>query len=316
MSDDMRPAAQPAEPRPAQPAEPRPACPRTRDFIVRVANDRVTADDRLHAPGCAACGPILATAARFDDALRRSARDLVAEPLPDGILDPAILPHRPDAMGRRALPNFAGLLAAVVILVMASSLGILPGGQNNGTGGPKDSAAPSQTQPNPGDTGLGMRVTLFRMTVSVIPDLEKIGYICYPGKELSGGPGNFDPEREGVACKTGTDESSYGAMVATRERGEGEAKEVVEVSMDGSLGGTDSARALRDLADAFGQATVLVLADDATGRAVSLWVVDAVPSLQVQAQGDEVTGLVRGVQITLTRNPQGRFHLLLATARP
>jgi hypothetical protein len=302
MSDEMRGA-------------PRPSCPRTKGFIERIARDAVTPADREHAAGCASCGPVLATAARFDVALRRSARGLVDEPLPDGIFDPAILPHRPGAAGRRALPDFAGIIAAVVILLMASSLGILPGGPS-GTGGPNDSLGSNPTLGAPMNTGLGMRVTIFRSTLSLIRDLLELGYQCYPGKQLSGGPDNLEPEREGTVCKTGKDVTTYGAVIATRERGEGDLKEVVEVSVDGSLGGGDSARALIDLAQAFGKLTFLAIADEPTARDVAAWVIDAVPGLTVQAQGDQAENTVRGVQITLKRHPDGRFSLLLAAARP
>lgn len=300
MSDEMR-------------STPRPTCPRTKGFIERIARDAVTPADREHALGCASCGPVLTTAARFDDALRRSARGLVVEQMPHGILDPALLPEPREMIGRRALPNFAGVLAAVVILVMASSLGILPGGPPS-SGGPGNSEGVVPTLGAPVDTGLGMRVATFRSTVSLIPDLLDLGYQCYPGKQLSGGPDNLDPEREGVACKSGMDISSFSARIATRERGEGDLKEVVEVSLDGNPGGTDSAKAIRDLAQAFGKLSFLVIADEASARAVSAWVVDAVPTLKIETQGAEAATTVLGVRITLMRHPDGNYYLLLSRA--
>ena len=307
MNDDMRPTS-------------RPTCPRTKGFIERIARDASTAADLEHAAGCASCGPVLATAARFDDALRRSARGLVSEQMPHGILDPALLPDHGGTMGRRALPNFAGILAAVVIMVMASSLGILPGGPHD-SGGPNRTGAvgsegPSDVAPTPAPTGLGMRITLFRFTVDVIDDLRDLGYYCFPGKELSGSGGSFDPQREGVACKPGMDVSTYSALVTTRERGEGDAKEVVEVAIEGSLSGTNSAQALEDLAQAYGKLSSLVFTDRSTGQAVAAWLVDRVPTLKVQTQGDEAEGVVRDVQISLMRHPDGRYYLLLAAARP
>ena len=64
-----------------------------RRLVDRVVEDRVTADDRAHAATCESCGPVLSRAMRFDDELRRSARGLVTEQLPYGVLDPDLAPR-------------------------------------------------------------------------------------------------------------------------------------------------------------------------------------------------------------------------------
>ena len=67
---------------------PRHDCSRTRGLVDGLVAGSIRDDDRRHAAACPTCGPVVARAARFDDELERSAKQLIAEDLPRGILDP------------------------------------------------------------------------------------------------------------------------------------------------------------------------------------------------------------------------------------
>lgn len=104
-------------------------CSRTRGMIDRLVAGAVPDDDRLHAATCPSCGPILARSARFEDELERSAKQLIGEDLPRGILDPglsgpkvAVVPLMP-ALAPGAT---AGIAALALIVVMATVVGIRP----------------------------------------------------------------------------------------------------------------------------------------------------------------------------------------------
>ena len=151
-------------------------CSRTRSMVDRLVAGSVRDDDRRHAASCPACGPVFARAARFDDELERSAKQLIAEDLPRGILDPglsgkvAVVPLMP-ALAPGATP---GVAALALIVVMATALGIrpvlLPG--PSATDPPFAQEVPGNTAPP--DAPL---YTLNEMTVA----LTSLDYACSAG---------------------------------------------------------------------------------------------------------------------------------------
>lgn len=273
------------------------ACERTRRLIDRVVEDKVTPDDRTHAATCASCGPVLARAARFDDALRRSAQGLVTEQLPYGVLDPELAPARIGGVPsmRHAAPGLASIFAAVVIVLIATTVAVAPG--------------PLGPQTQPPDSGFQVEIGTFRATVDVIRGLQALKYHCNPGGALpTSGPSARAGEREGVVCLTPKTIDSASAKITPIETGDGE---VVEVSMRGELYGTDTLTSRDQLAAAMAQMTSLALADPETAADAAAFVEETLPRLRVLPSGDNALLIVGGVRISLERFIAGGYSLVL-----
>lgn len=271
-------------------------CERTPRLIDRVVDERVTADDRAHASTCATCGPVLARAARFDDDLRRSARGLVAEQLPYGVLDTSLTPQL--SVGglpvRRAAPGVASLLGAVVVLLVATTVAMLPGG-----------LGPGESPPD----SIQVRGPVFRATVDVITDLRALEYGCLPGHALpTTGPSARLGEREGVICLTPKSIDSASAAFAPVENGDGD---VVEVTIRGELYGTETLRSRDQLATAMGKLTYLALADQAIAAQAGAWVEEVLPRLRVLTTGDDALMVFGDVRVELRRYIAGNYLLVL-----
>lgn len=277
-----------------------PDCDRTRRLIDRVVEDRVTPDDRDHAETCPSCGPVVARAVRFDDALRQSARGLVTERMPYGVLDPELAPARIDGVRsmRLAAPGLASLFGALVLLVVATAIAVAPGGLSQGT--------------PPPDSGFQVQLPTFRATASLVPSLQALDYVCGPGSALpTTGPSARAGEREGVVCLTPKSIENATAKIIPVETGDGE---IVEVTIRGELYGTDTILSREELAAAMGKMTALAIANPAVGAQAERFVVETLPRLRVLPTGDDALLIVGGVQIALERFIAGGYFLVLTPA--
>jgi hypothetical protein len=274
-----------------------PRCDRTPRLVDRVIDDKVTPDDRAHADTCASCGPLLMRATRFDDELRRSARGLVTEQLPHGVLDPALAPpHLGGVLPlRHAAPGLASILAAVVVLVIATSVAVAPGVLGPGT--------------QPPNSGLQVSAPTFRATVDVIRDLQSLGYSCIPGHALpTAGPSAWPGEREGVVCLTPKSIESASAKFIPVETGDGD---VVEVTIKGALYGTDTETSNDQLAAAMGKLTQLSIADPAVAAQAGRFIEETLPRLRVLPSGDDALMIFGDVRVFLQRSITGGYLLVL-----
>ena len=272
-------------------------CNRTNRLVDRVVEDRVTADDRAHAATCASCGPVLSRAMRFDDELRRSARGLVTEQLPYGVLDPDLATR---VVGdvlpmRHAAPGLASILAAVVVLVFATSVAIAPGFLGPGT--------------QPPNSGLQVSAPTFRATVDVIRDLQNLDYSCIPGHALpTTGPSARPGEREGVVCLTPKSIESASAKFVPVETGDGD---VVEVTIRGELYGTDTLTSRDQLAVVMGKLTTLSISDPAVAVQAGRFIEETLPRLRVLPSGDDALMIIGDVRVFLQRYIAGGYLLVL-----
>lgn len=274
-----------------------PPCERTRGLVDRVVAERVTDHDRAHASACEWCGPVLLRATRFDDELRRSARGLVAEQLPHGILDPELAPRLIGGIRpmRHAAPGLASIFSALVILVVATSVALAPGGLGPGA--------------SPQDTGLQLAVPVFRATVDIIRDVQAMDYDCIPGHALpTSGPSARPGEREGVQCLTPTSLESATAAIIPVETGEGK---VVEVTISGELYGASTVTSRDQLADVMSKLTALSIADPAIARNAATFVLETLPKLRVLPSGDNALMVYGNLRIFLQRYIAGGYRLVL-----
>lgn len=277
-----------------------PACRRTSGLIDRIVADTVTPADRDHAGTCGDCGPVLARAARFDDALRRTARAIAVEQLPPGILDPglAVAPgtvRRGTAL-RGFQPGLAGVAAAVAILILATGIALVPGGLVN----------PRATPTAPTDTGLASAAPLFRPTAAIAADASVLKLACMPGGPLpthDARPGG--PEREGVVCASVNEDATKKVALITGETGAGD---VVSVSIKGELVGS-TIEATDALAIGFAKLTFISIADPRVAPVAGDWVDQTLRDLRVLSGGDSVTRVLGGIRFTFERNPSGDFML-------
>jgi hypothetical protein len=127
-------------------------CSRTRGLIDRLVAGSVSDDDRRHASTCASCGSLMVRAQRFDDELESSARHLIAEDLPRGILDPSlaevkVVPRMP-GLAPGATAGFAALALIIIVTVVGIRPVLLPGPNSTeppfaqGIEGPRGSGQP------------------------------------------------------------------------------------------------------------------------------------------------------------------------------
>ena len=277
-------------------------CERTPRLIDRVIADEVTPDDRAHASGCEWCGPVLARAVLFDAELRQTARGLVAEQLPHGVLDPELTPQLSGGLlpVRRAAPGLASILAAVVVLVIVTSVAVAPGPL-----GPGES---------PPETGLQVASPAFRATVDVIRDVQALDYSCIPGHALpTSGPSARPGEREGVICLTPKTLESAKAEIIPVETGDGE---VVEVMIKGELYGTSTVRSRDELAAVMGELTSLAIGDPSVAAQAGGFVKETLPRLRILPLGDDVLMVFGDIRVSLQRYIAGGYLLMLQPVAP
>jgi hypothetical protein len=106
-------------------------CSRTRGIVERLVAGSIRDDDRVHAADCPACGPVFARAAWFGDELERTTRELAAEDLPHGVLDPSladlrVVPRMP-GLAPGATAGFAALAFVLLVTVVGVRPVLLPG---------------------------------------------------------------------------------------------------------------------------------------------------------------------------------------------
>jgi hypothetical protein len=274
------------------------ACPRTSHLIDRVLRDGVTDDDRTHAASCERCDAILTKAARFDDDLRRAARDLVGEELPRGVFDPGLVRQvGPGWVARRVAPGLAGILAAIAVLLVATSVALAPGGR----GGASASVPPQ--------TGLGMQLPVLRQRLDIIPVLQGRDYSCRPGSALpSPATTAGAPVREGVLCYSPKTDAAAAVWLATRET---EDARVVEIEVDGKFLVTPVAAVRQELAGLLGFLAETSISDPETATAAAEFVETKAIELRATPLGDGVEGVFGEVRITLDRLPDRTYRLVL-----
>ena len=290
-----------------------PRCPRTRGLIDRVIAEAVSVDDRAHAEGCPSCGPVLARAARFDDELRRTARDLVAEELPRGILDPRI-DAEPEVRARRTAPGMAGIFAAVAVVILASTVALFPGVLGDPTPGPSDGPAASEPAPTPKDTSLQMGGPGLNRTSVTGGSLIRGEWTCTAGRPIATPEGTHGAiNRESILCYSPKSVPSVAVVAATREAVDGE---VVEVAMEGEQLGSDSDATRRAVAELMSKATYAAIANSDRAQEAGDFVLATLPELQVLVTGDDVVREFGLVRLTLQRAPDGTYVLLLQSLPP
>ncbi len=283
----------------------RPAeCRRTLGLIDRIVAEALTPADREHASRCPDCGPVLARAARFDDALRRTARAMAVEELPRGMLDPAAsgglagVRHGPTL--RRFSPGLTSAAAAVALLVLATGVALAPGGPGN----------PSQSAP-PVDSGFTSTLPVFHPSAVIVAQLSELPYVCEAGNPLpTTRPGQ--PEREGIICATRKEDTTMQSALITSEAGDGE---VVMVTIKGELAGT-TLTATETLATAMAKLTYASIADPVDAPIAGDWVNAEVRKLRVLPGGDSVVRNIGDIRLTLERSPSGDFFLLMEPLAP
>ena len=274
-------------------------CRRTPSLIDRVVAGRATQDDREHAASCPRCGPVLVRAARFDAELRRSARSLVAEELPRGILDqPDFGRDGRDVFSRRAAPGLAATLAAVAILLAGTIIALAPGR------GPGATPSPATT-PIPTEVPFAQH---FRSTELIASKLATLGYRCNDGAPLP----SVGPEADAVASESRVclAPDSLGPFLLAAIVGEARNGNVVELTIKGDVvGDTIDNRGL--LAMNVAKVLSVSLVDETVGSAGGLWVKTHLPELEV---GGAIGVTLDGVSFHAERAPNGSYRLVIRGA--
>ena len=303
------------------PDEHAPLCTRTRALIDRVVGERVTADDLGHAANCVSCGPVLLRAMKFDDELRRTARGLVAEELPRGILDPS-LTGTPRVTVRSPGPGLAGIVAAAAIMLVAMSVALFPGAIGGPTEQPGTSlgfpiGTPGASVPapveTPSDTGLQMQAPLLRPTFGIGGSLIQSDWRCSSGRPLpTVGPGPTGVDHEGIVCTSSESQVLTSSVLTT---GESIDDEVVEVAVQGDLV-VSTATAISEMAETLSKAAFVSVGDKDRAPTIADWVITRVPELKVQPSGDTSIGIFGDLRLTLQLHPDGSSYALLIQAQP
>lgn len=284
-------------------------CRRTRGLIDRLVVGRITDQDRSHAPACASCGPVLARAAAFDDELRRSARALVAEELPRGILDQSVGGADADAEGsvvsRRGAPGFAAIVAAVTILLIGTVIALAPGTGPEPTSTPtaEPTASPAPVKTKPPFT------ERFVTTAAIVGQLTKVGYSCNDGAPLASVGTEPDAVvKDAAACDA---PESIGPFMFAVIVGEAANGKVVELHVKADIVGGDSAENRALLAAEMAKVFALALLDEGAGQSGGSWAEVHVPELE---PGGDVEVVLRQVDFHATRLPNASYFVVVRGA--
>lgn len=226
-------------------------CSRTRGMIDRLVAGSVPDDDRRHAAACPSCGPVLARAARFEDELERSAKQLIGEDLRRGILNPSlaelkVVPRMPGlALGATA--GFA-MLAVIMLVTVVGIRGIppvlLPG--QSSTEPPFAQEVPGPGESSPPDSPLRPFGEL-TVTLAEILDYECGAAAAVP----TSGPGGEAVEASAI-CTAPPDAGPYTAAVTVEAS---EAGTVVRVTIRADIVGAPTQRARDAVATALAKVT-------------------------------------------------------------
>ena len=276
-------------------------CSRTRGLIDRLVAGSTSDDDRRHAATCHSCGPVMARAARFDDELERSARRLISEDLPRGILDPGlsgkvnVVPRMP-----ALAPGVTAGVAGLAIIVLVTVVGIRP------------VLSPGQTQTLPPLAQIEASpssplVSLAQLTAAL---QEILGYDCRAGDaplapESSGGSAGTS-----ATCTKPPDAGPYTAAVTVDASPRGE---VFRVTITAELVGAQGPRER----DAVATAMAKVAAEAFIGQGPGLRAANFVFGKASQLSGPAwAMGINEsGVWLDLRRLADGGYvaHLSVAT---
>lgn len=235
---------------------------------------------------------------RFDEELRRAARALVTEELPRGVLDPAVAASlglgamdgavRP----RRALPGFAAVAGAIVVLLVATVVTFVP----RSPGGPGSSSSPAPTATPASTTG-----PLFRTTAEIRAAFEKLRYTCRDGLPLATiGPRLDAIVRESAVCLPPNDLGPFMAAVIVSESASGQ---VVEAHGKADFTGADTRAGREAIAATLAKAAAVVVTEGA-GDAVAQWVSANLVALETN---DGVATSIGGLGLKLGRTSDGGY---------
>jgi hypothetical protein len=277
-------------------------CGRTRGLIGRLIEGRVSAEDRAHAAGCPWCGPLLARAGAFDGELRRSARSLVAEALPQGILEqPVGAPGGAVVASRRPAPGLAATLVAIAILFVVTAISIAPGLVPPS---PSPGASPERTA-----SPTKPFVARFRSTDVIRGQLAKLGYSCNDGGPLpSPGTAPDAVVRDSTVCSA---PETLGPFVLVVIVGEAANGAVVELTIKSDLTGDDSTETRGLMATAMAKVFALALLDEAAGQMGGAWAKVHVVELTAGTDADVV---LRQVSFHAVRQANASYRVTVRGA--
>jgi hypothetical protein len=283
------------------------ACRRTSGFIDRIVNDRVTDDDRRHAPTCPSCGPVLSRAERFDEELRGTARRLVVEDLPRGILDPRLAENGSRIRGRALVPSVATGLVAIAIAIVAFRSGMQPPPSGAESQPPLQIEAPGGsfvTSP-----GSGAPESPLRRRSAVIRGLPDRGFSCAgEATPPPANPGAAPSPRQDV-CTGPAEPGPYTASVVIWSSN---GDDVVDLTINAGILGDDTPDARNTVAIELSALTRLPFQSDAAATEAASFVLYYVPDL---AAASPAIGIdIEGVHVQLERRPNGAYVVGLREA--
>lgn len=279
-------------------------CNRTHALIDRIVAETVSDDDRRHAATCPSCGPVMLRAAQFNDELERSARHLIAEDMPRGILDPGlsgkvnVVPRMP-----ALAPGVTAGVAAFAILVIVTVVGIRP----NLSPGETQTLPPFIQVEGPTEPPGSPLFSLGQLTVALD---ESLGYDCaggdaQPTPGSAGGAGG-----ESAICTAPTDAGPFTAAVTVDASPTGQ---VVLVTITADIVGAQTQRERDAVATALAKVTAEAFIGHGSGIRAANFVFAKASSLSGPAWAIGIEE--NGVRVDLQRVADGGYivHLSVAT---
>ena len=275
-------------------------CPRTQGLIDRLVAGSPNAEDRRHAPTCPSCGPVLARAERFDDELRRTARRLVAEDLPRGILDPRLGGVDGTARGRGFLPGFAPALVAVAIASVAVAVAVQPprpGATESQP--PLQIAAPTPLPSKPEGSKEPESMLVFSSSIS--RRLKDLGFSCGGSQAPTA-----EPRPSAVARENGcTGPVASPPNTATVTVGSASSGDVLAVTITAEVVGVDDAESRGNLATSLSQLVELAFRSESAAADAGAFVIQRLPGLDAPAPTARLD--IDGVRISVERLGTGVY---------
>ena len=247
--------------------------------------------------------------ARFDAELARAARALVTEDLPRGVLDHGLAPWGGlgGVRARRPLPAYAGL-SAVLVVLLATAVALVPGGAPAATSTPVPLATiapPPPSEPGASPASSSVEHGTFRSTAEIRADLERLRYACRVGNELlPTGPSPSAPIFEGAICEAPADAGPYIAAVIVLEAADGRP---VELHVKANLTGEATEAARDEIAVPLAKAVAIAASGEGVGNELAAWVLEAVPLL---APSTANSTKLLGFGVKILRDSSGGFQLI------
>jgi hypothetical protein len=233
---------------------------------------------------------------RFDNELRRAARALVLEELPEGVLDQEVLGTAGrGVVARRGAPGLAVTVVATVILLTAAAIALAP------ATAPPPAASPS---PAPAQTKAPF-VEHFRSTDVIRGQLAKLGYSCNDGFPPSSiGPESDAVTREATVC---TAPESIGPFVMAVVVGEAANGKVVELTIKSDIVGADSAESRAALAAGVAKVFAGAFVDEVAGQNGGSWAKVHLPQLE---RGEDTDVILRQVSFRASRLASSSYFIV------